>query len=272
PQIMRSLPMGCVSFTQRFFADGGLTSQHFSDAYVSATRLLMPLIEEYKQISWEVAFGSSGTAKSIKEVLIGLEFTDGLITPQRLSYLKNHLCEFPSSKGLDLSGLSDERKPVFAAGVTILSAAMDMLNINELHFSDSALREGVLYDMEDRFKDIDVRTRTAETLVSRYHVDVVHGQKVTALALSLLKQAQPQVSTAVNNELYDLIGWAALLHEVGQSIAFQGYHRHSAYLLKHTTMPGFNTEQQRLISTLVRYQRKTIKFNDLPDLTLFNTG
>ncbi|MEO9495093.1 MAG: exopolyphosphatase [Vibrio splendidus] len=272
PQIMRSLPMGCVSFTQRFFADGGLTSQHFSDAYVSATRLLMPLIEEYKQISWEVAFGSSGTAKSIKEVLIGLGFTDGLITPQRLSYLRNHLCEFPSSKGLDLSGLSDERKPVFAAGVTILSAVMDMLHINELHFSDSALREGVLYDMEDRFKDIDVRTRTAETLVSRYHVDVVHGQKVKALALSLLKQAQPQVSTAVNNELYDLIGWAALLHEVGQSIAFQGYHRHSAYLLKHTTMPGFNTEQQRLISTLVRYQRKAIKLSYLPDLTLFNTG
>ncbi|MFS1933578.1 exopolyphosphatase [Vibrio splendidus] len=271
PQIMRSLPMGCVSFTQRFFADGELTSQHFFDAYISATRLLMPLIEEYKKNAWEVAFGSSGTTKSIKEVLIGLGFTDGLITPQRLSYLKNHLCEFPSSKGLDLSGLSDERKSVFAAGVTILSAAMDMLNIKELHFSDSALREGVLYDMEDRFKDIDVRTRTAETLVSRYHVDVVHGQKVKVLALALLKQVQPQVSTAVNNELYDLIGWAALLHEVGQSIAFQGYHRHSAYLLKHTIMPGFNTEQQRLISTLVRYQRKAIKLSDLPDLTLFNT-
>ncbi|MFS1491073.1 exopolyphosphatase [Vibrio splendidus] len=272
PQVMRSLPMGCVSFTQRFFADGELTSQHFSDAYVSATRLLMPLIEEYKKNAWEVAFGSSGTTKSIKEVLIGLGFTDSLITPQRLSYLKNHLCEFPSSKELDLSGLSDERKSVFAAGVTILSAVMDMLNIKELHFSDSALREGVLYDMEDRFKDIDVRTRTAETLVSRYHVDVVHGQKVKVLALALLKQVQPQVSTAVNNELYDLIGWAALLHEVGQSIAFQGYHRHSAYLLKHTTMPGFNTEQQRLISTLVRYQRKAIKLSDLPDLTLFNTG
>ncbi|MFA0072018.1 exopolyphosphatase, partial [Vibrio breoganii] len=63
PQVMRSLPMGCVSFTQRFFADGELTSQHFSDAYISATRLLMPLIEEYQKTSWEVAFGSSGTTK-----------------------------------------------------------------------------------------------------------------------------------------------------------------------------------------------------------------
>ncbi|WP_060983280.1 exopolyphosphatase [Vibrio splendidus] len=269
PLIMSSLPMGCVSFTQRFFADGGLTSKHFSDAYTAATRLLMPLIEEYTKNPWEIAFGSSGTAKSIKEVLTGLGFTDGLITPQRLSYLKNHLCEFSSSKALNLSGLSDERKPVFAAGVTILSAAMDTLDIKELHFSDGALREGVLYDMEDRFKDIDVRTRTAETLVSRYHVDVTHGNKVKELALSLLKQVQPQVTTAVTNQLYDLLSWAALLHEVGQSIAFQSYHRHSAYLLKHTTMPGFNTEQQGLISTLVRYQRKALKLQDLPELSLF---
>ncbi|CDT92787.1 exopolyphosphatase [Vibrio coralliirubri] len=269
PIIMRSLPMGCVNFTQRYFADEGLTSQHFSDAYTAATRLLMPLIEEYTKAPWQIAFGSSGTAKSIKEVLIGLGFTDGLITPQRLSYLKNHLCEFSSSNTLNLSGLSDERKPVFAAGVTILSAAMDTLDIKELHFSDGALREGVLYDMEDRFKDIDVRTRTAETLVSRYHVDVIHGKKVKVLALALLKQVQPQVTTAVTNEMYDLLGWSALLHEVGQSIAFQGYHRHSAYLLKHMTMPGFNTEQQRFISTLVRYQRKSLKLQDLPELSLF---
>ncbi|MFS1877551.1 hypothetical protein [Enterovibrio norvegicus] len=73
--------------------------------------------------------------------------------------MKNHLYEFSSSETLDLSGLSDERKPVFAAGVTILSAAMDTLDIKELHFSDGALREGVLYDMEDRFKDIDVRNQ-----------------------------------------------------------------------------------------------------------------
>ena len=34
-------------------------------------------------------------------------------------------------------------------------------------------------------------------------------------------------------------------------------------------MPGFNTEQQRLISTLVRYQRKALKLQDLPELSLF---
>ncbi|WP_135455571.1 exopolyphosphatase [Vibrio echinoideorum] len=269
PKIAHSLSMGCVSFTQRFFIDGKLTSQHFSNAYSAAIQLLTPLIEDYHSLTWDVAFGSSGTTKSIKEVLIGLGFCDGYITPARLSYLKNHLSEFSSSKEIRLSGLSDERKLVFAAGVTILSAVMDTLNIKELHFSDGALREGVLYDMEDKFKNCDIRVRTAEALISRYHIDLAHGEKVKELALTLLKQIKPQVETEVSRELFDLLGWSALLHEIGQSISFQGYHRHSAYLLKHTTMPGFNTEQQRLLSVLVRYQRKAIKRQELPELSLF---
>lgn len=137
---------------------------------------------------------------------------------------------------------------MFAAGVAILSAVMDSLNIDELYVSDGALREGVLYDMEDKFKSLDIRSRTAETLLSRYHVDLTHAEKVKETANALLLQAKPQLKDTIGTELFDLLGWSALLHEVGQSVAFQGYHRHSAYLIKHTTMPGFNTEQQRLIS------------------------
>ena len=269
PTTMQSLPMGCVNFTQRFFADKILTPEKFAIACTAAIRLIEPVVNEYRSVTWEIAFGSSGTAKSIKEVLIGLGFTDGSITPQRLSYLKNRLCEFDTSDDINLSGLSDERKAVFAAGVSILSAVMDILDIKELHFSDGALREGVLYDMEERFKDIDIRTRTAETLISRYHVDLTHGERVKKLAVTLLKQAQSQINIPVHRELFDLLGWSALLHEVGQSISFQGYHRHSAYLLKHTTMPGFNAEQQRLLSLLARNQRKAIKLRELPELYLF---
>lgn len=270
PDVMHSLPMGCVSFTQRFFSDNQLTSQHFVTAYTAAIQLLTPVIKNYQSTSWEIAFGSSGTAKSIKEVLKGLGFIDEYITPQRLTYLKNHLKEFSSVESIKLLGLSDERKPVFAAGVTILSAVMDSLNIDELYVSDGALREGVLYDMEDKFKSLDIRSRTAETLLSRYHVDLTHAEKVKETAHTLLLQAKPQLEGTVDAELFDLLGWSALLHEVGQSVAFQGYHRHSAYLIKHTTMPGFNTEQQRLISVIVRYQRKAIKLPDLPTLALFS--
>lgn len=69
--------------------------------------------------------------------------------------------------------------------------------------------------------------------------------------------------------MLDLLEWSALLHEVGLSISLQGVHRHSAYILRHTNMPGFNTEQQELLSTLVRFHRKALKLNEMPELTLY---
>ncbi len=81
-----------------------------------------------------MAFGSSGTIKAIHEVLIGQGPEDGLITFVRLSKLIENLCEWDSIDDLQLPGLTDDRKPVFAAGDAILSAIFHALNIKEMHF------------------------------------------------------------------------------------------------------------------------------------------
>jgi len=60
-----------------------------------------------------------------------------------------------------------------------------------------------------------------------------------------------------------------MLHEVGLSINYQAFHRHSAYILQYTNMPGFNQEQQLVLSTLARFQRKAIRINELPTFTQF---
>ncbi|MCV5747107.1 exopolyphosphatase, partial [Escherichia coli] len=77
----------------------------------------------------------SGTIKAIQEVLIGLGFEDGLITAKRLSKLIDTLNEFASIDDIQLTGLTDERKPVFAAGVAILAAIFQALKIDQMFFS-----------------------------------------------------------------------------------------------------------------------------------------
>ncbi|WP_354625288.1 hypothetical protein [Psychromonas sp. MME2] len=153
--------------------------------------------------------------------------------------------------------------------MAILSAIFQALNIKEMHFSDGALREGLLYEMEDRFKCADIRLRTTENLASKHLVDVKYATDVKEQAIALLDQVASEVGLKKSSELFDLLSWAALLHEVGLSISLQGFHRHSAYILRHTTMPGFNSEQQLVISMLVRYQRKSLKLVEIDDFTLF---
>ena len=43
-----------------------------------------------------------------------------------------------------------------------------------------------------------------------------------------------------------------MLHEVGLNINHSGMHRHSAYILQNSDLPGFNQEQQSMMATLVR--------------------
>ncbi len=269
PELVNSKQMGCVSYTELFFANRKLSKKNFVKAELAAGQRLESLATAYKKRGWDAALGSSGTIKAIHEVLIGMGDEDGVITPKRLEKLIDTLCEFDSIEAINLPGLTDDRKPVFAAGVAILDAIINTLKIEELHFSDGALREGLLYEMEERFERSDIRMRTTETLAKKHSVDLNHADNVRKQANNLLKQLLTKSDLEKNKELTDLLGWSALLHEVGLSITYQAFHRHSAYILRHTNMPGFNQEQQLVISTLARFQRKALKLTEMPEFNLF---
>ncbi|PWI35400.1 exopolyphosphatase [Vibrio albus] len=269
PELVNSKQMGCVSYTDHFFANGKLSKKNFTAANFAAEQRLESLASAYKKRGWDAALGSSGTIKAIREVLIGLGYEDGVITAKRMDKLIETLCEFDNIDDIKLQGLTDERKPVFAAGVAILNAIINTLKIESLHFSDGALREGLLYEMEERFQRSDIRMRTTETLAKKHSVDMNHADKVRKQANKLLKQLLSKSEIEKNSELVDLLGWSALLHEVGLSIAYQAFHRHSAYILRYTNMPGFNQEQQLVVSTLARFQRKALKLGEMPEFNLF---
>ncbi|MBM7035651.1 exopolyphosphatase [Vibrio ulleungensis] len=269
PIKLTSTLMGCVSFTERFFSKGKLSANRFKKAQVAAQQQLEHVKESYLKTGWTTSIGSSGTVKAIREVVIGQGHDDGVITPKRLKTLIESLCEFEHIDDIKLSKLPSERLPVFAAGVAILYAIMKVLQISELHYSSGALREGILYEMDSRFDRTDIRMRTAETLAQKYAVELSHAENVKATLDHLLCQYLDQTKLKKKRELSQLLGWAALLHEVGLSIHFQGHHKHSAYLLQHSYMPGFNREHQLLLATLSRFQRKTIKLTELRDFYLF---
>ncbi|MGL4214794.1 MAG: exopolyphosphatase, partial [Morganella morganii] len=145
----------------------------------------------------------------------------------------------------------------------------DALEITELRLSAGALREGVLYEMEGRFRHQDIRQRTAQSLVEHYNVDNAQVLRVLTTMKNLYRQWAEQNPSLVDPQLEAILVWAVWLHEVGLSINLSGLHRHSAYILQNTNLPGFTQEQQLLLATLVRYHRKAVKSDDIPKFTLF---
>jgi exopolyphosphatase/guanosine-5'-triphosphate,3'-diphosphate pyrophosphatase len=53
-----------------------------------------------------------------------------------------------------------------------------------------------------------------------------------------------------------LLGWASRLHEIGLTIAHSQYHKHGAYLLANSDLPGFTRREQQQLATLVRAHRR----------------
>ncbi|MYN13263.1 exopolyphosphatase [Pusillimonas sp. TS35] len=249
PTHLASLSMGCVSFTQRFFPDGRITAARMNEALLAARREVERISRQYRQAGWEEAYGSSGTAKGLIAVLEEGGMSRRGITQDGLELLKEKLIRDGRVIMEELPGLKHDRSLVLAGGLVIMLAAFRELKIKGMAAGEGALRMGVLYDLVGRDSQQDKRDETVRQFMKRYHVDTRQAQRVKTLALTLLRQLDLP-DTPENQELARFVGWAAELHEIGISITFADYHRHSAYILEHADMPGFSNDDQMVLSRL----------------------
>ena len=96
--------------------------------------------------------------------------------------------------------------------------------------------------------------------MQRYHVDAAQARRVSQLAVSLYEQLSGEAARGAQD-----LAWAAQLHEIGISVAYSSYHRHSAYIVGNADMPGFTREEQHRIARLLLAHRRSLK-KLLPEL------
>ena len=256
PLQLESLHMGCVSMSQRHFGDGKLGKQAMQRARSDALLELEPITNSFVDQGWQSAVGTSGTINAVAEVIRQL-LGDDWITAKGLADLQDALISAGNINSLNLSGLANERKAVFAGGVAILSAIFEALEIDSMSAAQSALREGLIYDILGRQHEDDVRHQTVTSLIHHYRIDEVQARQVRETALALLSQVAMDWQLA-ESEHKHLISWAADLHELGMDISHSGFHKHGSYLIEAMDMPGFSRLDQRQLATLVRTHRRKI--------------
>ena len=273
PVSVHSMYMGCVGFTKQFFPDGKLSRKRMNKAKLAAGLELQPVEKTLRTVGWERAYGASGTIRSVAAIFNEAGWAHGTITGEGLGRLEQAMLDAGRLDKLELPALDADRRPVLAGGVAILSTVFEQLGIDEMWVSPTALREGLLYDMLGRIHDEDPRDRTIAMLSKRYSIDQGHADRVQATALGLLGQvAQDWHLRSVDSA--HALAWAAQLHEIGLAVNYTGHHKHGAYLIASSDLPGFSRDEQGLVATLVRGHRRKLDdsfFEDLP-LELRMTG
>ncbi len=262
PRLLESLPMGCVSHSLYYFPNGNINDKLFKKAVNAARQLISPYVEGFRD-QWQEVVGSSGTIRAISKILSEQGLCDaGQITLDGMNALKEQLLNAEHTSSLQLKGLSDERRDVFPGGFAVLYALFKEMGIQELHISNYAVREGIVYDLAGRLHHKDKRDETIRQLIEQYHIDPAQGERVAELCQRWL----PMLADRMNSDYTEaekLLLWAAKLHELGLAVAHGGYHKHGAYILSNADLPGFSRQEQARLSVLVLNHRRKPKSLDI---------
>lgn len=273
PRTTESFQVGSVSLSMRYFADGRFTETGFRAAQIAAGAELEEALQPFAPGQWVEALGSSGTVGAVSQLLAANGITNGAITPQGLRWCIETCLQAGHQDALDLPGLKADRRAVLGGGLSILYTLAMQFGIDALQPARGALRQGVIFDLDERLEAAqlpsrsglarDLRDASVQELQRRFGSDLAQAQRVQRMALALYGQAVPgparRSSSAGTDETPRELGWAAALHEIGMSVSHHDHHRHSAYLLSHVDAPGFSQSQQRRVAALVLGHRGSLR-------------
>lgn len=248
--LLHSLPMGCVLWLNQYFSTNELSATLFDHAIAQAKQVLAPYLSSYRRLGWQSCIGASGTIQAVQEIMLAQSLGEP-ITLDKLYLLRDQIISCRHLEQLQMTGLTEERKPVFPSGLAILIALFEELCIEQMSLAGGALREGLVYSLLSQQASSSVRTQTANSFIKRHHIDGTQAQLVCDYALQIAEQISPEF----NHLERQMLRYAALFHEVGLTIEFKRAPQHAAYIIDHSDLPGFSLEQKHLVSAILLNQR-----------------
>jgi exopolyphosphatase/guanosine-5'-triphosphate,3'-diphosphate pyrophosphatase len=269
----RSLKLGAIRLSDRFFAEEPVTARQVKQCRAHVRAYLGPVVREVRRYGFDVAIGSSGTILNLAEMVrarrgeTGRGVSNATFTRKELGKVVATLVEAPTVKArLKVPGLDARRADIIVAGAILLEEATIALDIQEMTVSDYALREGLVLDTLQRTSPssrligegtADIRTRSVARLSRLYPKEGEHAERSRTLALDLF-DATAELH-GLGGESRELLAAAALLANVGLAISHERHHLHSYYVIRHAEhLRGFTEREVELIAQVARYHRKSV--------------
>lgn len=254
-KVLHSLQMGCVTWLERHFSDRKLTTENFERAIDAAKEVLKPVLQEYRQLGWDMCVGASGTVQALQEIMLA-QGMDEVITHSKLKRLQKQAMRVDALEELEIEGLTLERALVFPSGLSILLAIFELLEIDEMTLAGGALREGMVYQMISTLHQEDVRQRTIDSVQQRFQLDQAYANQVHQTAIKLVEQCGQEFipePTAMA-----ILQAATQLHELGLTIDYKKAGHHNAYLFQSLDLPGYTNAQKYLLAEITRRYKESL--------------
>lgn len=272
--VVRSLKLGAVRLTERFFPDGELTGRSIRECREHIRSMLTHFARESRREGFDEAIASSGTAESVARMIQHARAEADLHTYNCYAFsadevhaITETICGARSTpQRTKIPGLEANRADIAPAGVLILDEVINTLGIESLTFSEGALREGVLLDTLQRRSSLstsaftlpslhDVTARSVRQLQERCDEDPAHSNHVAGLATELFDHLEQIL--ALDGDAKRYLSAAARLANVGLVVSHSRHHHHSYYVIRNSELAGLTDHEIELIAQIARYHRKS---------------
>lgn len=260
-----SLRLGVGRLTAEHLRADPPTVHERAELESRVSRELAPVLEEISVLAPRMLIGSSGTLTSLARM--AAQARDGTVTGSvnqlsvsidELARVDQQIWGLSAAERARLPGADARRSELLPAGSVVLRQLMTSTGISSLTLSDWALREGIVITAigsHDRAELVDdpraLRRTSVLALCRRSNWRQRHARQVASLAVALFDAtSELHGLSADDRELLELAG---LLHDIGEHVSRTDHDRHTAYLVEHGGLRGFDPTEIRMLASIGRF-------------------
>lgn len=258
-----SFPFGAIRMTERFLAHkpGPKGVKKLRKHVRAAIRKSLPV----RDWRGSAVIGSGGTFTNLAGMFLARQgirvpSVHGTRIPRHeVEHILEQLSAMTPEERLEVEGLNPGRADIIVAGLAVAAEVMARVEPRDLAASGYGIREGLLLETA-RVRPViadpgEARARSVLGFAERCRYEAPHSQQVQRLALQLFDALGTRIGCEPDER--QTLSDAALLHDVGYHINYQGHHKHSFHLIQHADLLGIPPDEQIVIAHVARYHRGT---------------
>src|SRR3954471_8954238 len=261
-----SVPLGAVRLTGEFLKHDPPRKKELARMREFIAKELRRVEDKVRGERVQLVLATSGTAAALAAATrasYGRENRIATVTLNATTRVAEELADQTKQERAAIQGIGPKRAEIIVAGAAVYAEFLQRFGLRSLRYSPLGLRDGLLaamaadYDRGSKSHKLIESDRDDAILAiaKRYQVDLNYAEATRDLALQLFRALKRLHGLAPEYE--ELLGAAAMLHEVGSYLNRAGAHRHSFYIIKNSEIFGFTPEQRSMMAVIARFVGKS---------------
>ena len=259
-----SLPLGAVRLTREFLQHDPPKKKELEQLRAFIAEEVGRVERRMKRAGAQVSIATSGTAAALADLHAARANVRSSTVPRDVVVKSaERLSKLPLSQRLAMPGIGPRRSEIIIAGANVYAELLTRLGLSSFRYLPLGLRDGVLAQM---VADYDSHTKvhrqveserenSLRDLQEHYGADKRFAERVRVNAIDLFRKLKS--IHRLPPEYEEWLTAAALLPEIGSYINRAGRHRHTYYLIAHSEIFGYTTQQREIVAAIARFIGKS---------------